>query len=135
MTNPATGESIAHVPSASTAQVEQAVLAAETALHSWKNTTAKERSVLLRKWFDLIVANQEDLAVILSTEQGKPLTESRGEILYGASFIEWFAEEAKRTYGDVISHDKHGRRLMVIKQPVGGRSDYAVEFPECHDHA
>lgn len=120
MTNPATGESIAHVPSVSTAQVEQAVLTAETALHSWKNTTAKERSVLLCKWFDLIVANQEDLAVILSTEQGKPLTESRGEILYGASFIEWFAEEAKRTYGDVIPHDKHGRRLVVIKQPVGG---------------
>jgi succinate-semialdehyde dehydrogenase/glutarate-semialdehyde dehydrogenase len=119
VTNPAIGETIAHVPSVSTAQVEQAVLAAETALHSWKNTTAKERSVLLRKWFDLIVANQEDLAVILSTEQGKPLTESRGEILYGASFIEWFAEEAKRTYGDVIPHDKEGRRLVVIKQPVG----------------
>ena len=119
VTNPAIGETIAHVPSVSTAQVEQAVLAAETALHSWKNTTAKERSVLLRKWFDLIVANQEDLAVILSTEQGKPLTESRGEILYGASFIEWFAEEAKRTYGDVIPHDKEGRRLVVIKKPVG----------------
>lgn len=74
---------------------------------------------MLRKWFNLIVENQEDLAVILSTEQGKPLTESRGEILYGASFIEWFAEEAKRTYGDVIPHDKQGRRLVVIKQPVG----------------
>jgi succinate-semialdehyde dehydrogenase / glutarate-semialdehyde dehydrogenase len=119
VTNPATGETIAQVPSVSTTQVEQAVLAAETALHSWKNMTAKERSILLRQWFDLIVANQEDLAVILSTEQGKPLTESRGEILYGASFIEWFAEEAKRTYGDVIPHDKQGRRLVVIKQPVG----------------
>ncbi len=119
VTNPATGETIAHVPSVSIHQVEQAVLAAETALHSWKNMTAKERSLLLRQWFDLIVANQEDLAVILSTEQGKPLTESRGEILYGASFIEWFAEEAKRTYGDVIPHDKQGRRLVVIKQPVG----------------
>lgn len=117
--NPATGGTIAHVPSVSTAQVEQAVQAAEAALNSWKNMTAKERSVLLRKWFDLIVANQEDLAVILSTEQGKPLAESRGEILYGASFIEWFAEEAKRTYGDVIPHDKQGRRLVVIKQPVG----------------
>ena len=119
VTNPATGETIAQVPSVSTTQVEQAVLAAEAALHSWKNMTAKERSILLRQWFDLIVANQEDLAVILSTEQGKPLTESRGEILYGASFIEWFAEEAKRTYGDVIPHDKQGRRLVVIKQPVG----------------
>lgn len=117
--NPATGESIATVPSVSAAQVEQAVLAAETALKTWKLTTSKERSALLRKWFNLIVENQEDLAVILSTEQGKPLTESRGEILYGASFIEWFAEEAKRTYGDVIPHDKHGRRLVVIKQPVG----------------
>ncbi|WP_104492151.1 NAD-dependent succinate-semialdehyde dehydrogenase [Acinetobacter indicus] len=119
VTNPATGESIATVPSVSAAQVEQAVIAAETALKTWKLTTSKERSALLRKWFNLIVENQEDLAVILSTEQGKPLTESRGEILYGASFIEWFAEEAKRTYGDVIPHDKHGRRLVVIKQPVG----------------
>ncbi|MGX5700365.1 NAD-dependent succinate-semialdehyde dehydrogenase [Acinetobacter kookii] len=119
VTNPATGETIAHVPSVPTAQVERAVQAAEAALNAWKNMTAKERSVLLRKWFDLMVANQEDLAVILSTEQGKPLTESRGEILYGASFIEWFAEEAKRTYGDVIPHDKQGRRLVVIKQPVG----------------
>ena len=119
VTNPATGGQIAHVPSATAAQVEHAVEAAETALATWKLTTAKERSALLRKWFNLIVENQEDLAVILSTEQGKPLTESRGEILYGASFIEWFAEEAKRTYGDVIPHDKHGRRLVVIKQPVG----------------
>lgn len=119
VTNPATGESIASVQSVSAAQVEQAVEAAETALATWKLTTAKERSNLLRTWFNLIVENQEDLAVILSTEQGKPLTESRGEILYGASFIEWFAEEAKRTYGDVIPHDKHGRRLVVIKQPVG----------------
>ena len=117
--NPATGEEIATVPSVSVLQVEQAVEAAETALATWKLTTAKERSTLLRKWFNLIVENQEDLAVILSTEQGKPLTESRGEILYGASFIEWFAEEAKRTYGDVIPHDKKGRRLVVIKQPVG----------------
>lgn len=117
--NPATGETIGTVPSVSALQVEQAVEAAETALATWKLTTAKERSNLLRKWFNLIVENQEDLAVILSTEQGKPLTESRGEILYGASFIEWFAEEAKRTYGDVIPHDKQGRRLVVIKQPVG----------------
>ena len=117
--NPATGAEIARVPSATAAQVEEAVEAAETALATWKLTTAKERSTLLRKWFNLIVENQEDLAVILSTEQGKPITESRGEILYGASFIEWFAEEAKRTYGDVIPHDKQGRRLVVIKQPVG----------------
>lgn len=119
VTNPATDEIIGRVPSVSAAQVEQAVLAAEAALEGWKQKTAKERSALLRTWFNLIVENQEDLAVILSTEQGKPITESRGEILYGASFIEWFAEEAKRTYGDVIPHDKQGRRLVVIKQPVG----------------
>ena len=119
VTNPATGEVVGHVPMISSAQVEQAVAAAETALATWKQTTAKERSVLLRKWFNLMIEHQEDLAVILSTEQGKPLTESRGEIAYGASFIEWFAEEAKRTYGDVIPHDKQGRRLVVIKQPVG----------------
>lgn len=119
VTNPATDEIIGRVPSVSAAQVEQAVQAAEAALEGWKQKTAKERSALLRTWFNLIVENQEDLAVILSTEQGKPITESRGEILYGASFIEWFAEEAKRTYGDVIPHDKQGRRLVVIKQPVG----------------
>ncbi|OTG90843.1 NAD-dependent succinate-semialdehyde dehydrogenase [Acinetobacter sp. ANC 3813] len=119
VTNPATDEIIGRVPSVSAAQVEQAVQAAEAALEGWKQKTAKDRSALLRTWFNLIVENQEDLAVILSTEQGKPITESRGEILYGASFIEWFAEEAKRTYGDVIPHDKQGRRLVVIKQPVG----------------
>ena len=119
VTNPATDAVIAHVPSVTTAQVEHAVEAAETALETWKLTTAKERSTLLKKWFQLIVENQEDLATILSTEQGKPMTESRGEILYGASFIEWFAEEAKRTYGDVIPHDKQGRRIVVIRQPVG----------------
>lgn len=119
VTDPATGNTIAHVPSVSAAQVKQAVQAAATALQTWQQTTAKHRSTLLRKWFDLIVENKEDLAIILSTEQGKPLAESRGEILYGASFIEWFAEEAKRTYGDVIPHDKPGRRLVVIKQPVG----------------
>ena len=119
VTNPATGSVIAQVPSVSTKQVEQAVEAAATALQSWKLTTAKERSLLLKKWYQLIMDNQEDLATVLSTEQGKSMTESRGEIAYGASFIEWFAEEAKRSYGDVIPHDKHGRRLVVVRQPVG----------------
>ncbi|MDV2441315.1 NAD-dependent succinate-semialdehyde dehydrogenase [Acinetobacter gerneri] len=119
VSNPATNEVIETVPSVTTAQVEQAVEAAETAFQTWKLTTAKERSLLLKKWYQLIVENQEDLAIILSSEQGKSITESRGEILYGASFIEWFAEEAKRTYGDVIPHDKQGRRLVVIRQPVG----------------
>ncbi len=117
--NPATGETIAHVPSVSEQQVVKAVQAADQALQSWKQTTAKERSILLKKWYQLMIEHQEDLAIILSTEQGKPMTESRGEILYGASFIEWFAEEAKRTYGDVIPHDKQGRRLLVVRQPVG----------------
>ena len=119
VTNPATGAVIAQVPSVSAKQVEQAVEAAATALQSWKLTTAKERSLLLKKWYQLIMDNQEDLATILSTEQGKSMTESRGEIAYGASFIEWFAEEAKRSYSDVIPHDKHGRRLVVVRQPVG----------------
>lgn len=119
VTNPATGDVIVDVPSVTAAQVEQAVVAADAALASWKLTTVKERSILLKKWYQLIIDNQKDLAIILSTEQGKPLTESLGEIVYGASFIEWFAEEAKRTYGDVIPHDKQGRRLVVIRQPVG----------------
>lgn len=119
VTNPATGQEIGRVPSVSIEQVEQAVEAADDALKTWKLTTAKERSLLLKKWYQLMIEHQEDLAIILSTEQGKSITESRGEILYGASFIEWFAEEAKRTYGDVIPHDKQGRRLVVIRQPVG----------------
>lgn len=119
VTDPATGEEIVRVPSVTTQQVEQAVEAADEALKTWKLTTAKERSLLLKKWYQLMIDHQEDLAIILSTEQGKSITESRGEILYGASFIEWFAEEAKRTYGDVIPHDKQGRRLVVIRQPVG----------------
>ncbi len=119
VSNPATDEVIAQVPYATSAQVECAILAAERALVTWRQTTAKQRSKLLRAWFDLIMQHQEDLACILSTEQGKPLAESRGEIAYGASFIEWFAEEAKRTYGDIIPQDQAGRRLLVIKQPVG----------------
>ncbi|WP_120429773.1 NAD-dependent succinate-semialdehyde dehydrogenase [Acinetobacter baylyi] len=119
VTNPATSTEIIKIASVGKAETEQAVDAAADAFETWKLTTAKERSLLLKKWFQLIIENQEDLAVILSTEQGKSLTESRGEILYGASFIEWFAEEAKRSYGDVIPHDKQGRRLVVVKQPVG----------------
>lgn len=117
--NPANGELIAEIASVGKRETARAINAAEEAGRTWRKTTAKERSKILRRWFDMIVENQEDLARILSAEQGKPLAESRGEILYGASFIEWFAEEAKRTYGDVIPHDKDGRRLVVIKQPVG----------------
>lgn len=119
VTNPATSAEIIQIASVGAAQTQQAIESAAQALETWKLTTAKERSLLLKKWYQLIVEHQEDLATILSSEQGKPLHESRGEILYGASFIEWFAEEARRSYGDVIPHDKQGRRLVVIKQPVG----------------
>ncbi|HUE92256.1 NAD-dependent succinate-semialdehyde dehydrogenase [Pseudomonas sp.] len=119
VTNPANGELIANVASLGKDETARAIDAAEAAWPAWRDKTAKERSAVLRNWFELILANQEDLARLLSWEQGKPLAESRGEIAYGASFIEWFAEEAKRVYGDVIPHDKQGRRLVVIKQPIG----------------
>ncbi|WP_137819115.1 NAD-dependent succinate-semialdehyde dehydrogenase [Pseudomonas sp. 2FG] len=117
--NPANGELIAEVASLGRAETARAIAAAEAAWPAWRDKTAKERATILRRWFELILASQEDLARLLSWEQGKPLAESRGEIAYGASFIEWFAEEAKRVYGDVIPHDKQGRRLVVIKQPIG----------------
>lgn len=119
VTNPANGELIAEVASVGQAETARAIAAAKAALPAWREKTAKERSAILRTWFNLIMENQEDLARLLSWEQGKPLAESRGEIAYGASFIEWFAEEAKRIYGDVIPHDKPGRRLVVIKQAIG----------------
>ncbi|WP_165664796.1 NAD-dependent succinate-semialdehyde dehydrogenase [Metapseudomonas otitidis] len=119
VTNPANGELIAKVASLGRVETARAIDAAQAALPAWRARTAKERSTILRRWYELILANQEDLARLLSWEQGKPLAESRGEIAYGASFIEWFAEEAKRVYGDVIPHDKPGRRLVVIKQAIG----------------
>jgi succinate-semialdehyde dehydrogenase/glutarate-semialdehyde dehydrogenase len=119
VTNPANGELITEVASLGQAETARAIAAAKAALPAWREKTAKERSAILRTWYNLIMANQEDLARLLSWEQGKPLAESRGEIAYGASFIEWFAEEAKRVYGDVIPHDKQGRRLVVIKQAIG----------------
>ncbi|MCW2294308.1 succinate-semialdehyde dehydrogenase/glutarate-semialdehyde dehydrogenase [Pseudomonas sp. BIGb0408] len=119
VTNPANGELIAEVASLGRTETARAIDAAQAALPAWRGKTAKERSSILRNWFNLILENQQDLARLLSWEQGKPLAESRGEIAYGASFIEWFAEEAKRIYGDVIPHDKQGRRLVVIKQAIG----------------
>ncbi len=117
--NPATGEIIAWVPDVSVEHIRQAIEKAEAALPSWKELTAKARSGILRRWFDLVIENQEDLARIMSAEQGKPLIESRGEILYGASFIEWFGEEAKRVYGDMIPATSATNRIATIKQPVG----------------
>ena len=117
--NPATGAVLATVPKLGTEETRRAIDAAERAWPAWRAKTAKERAVALRKWFDLMMANQEDLAQILTAEQGKPLTESRGEIAYGASFIEWFAEEGKRAYGDIIPQHQADKRVLVIKQPIG----------------
>jgi succinate-semialdehyde dehydrogenase/glutarate-semialdehyde dehydrogenase len=117
--NPASGETIAQVPLMGRAETERAIAFAATAQKQWRALAAKERSALLKKWFALIMLHQEDLAHILTAEQGKPLAEARGEIAYGASFIEWFAEEAKRVYGEVIPSPLNDRRLVVLKQPIG----------------
>jgi succinate-semialdehyde dehydrogenase/glutarate-semialdehyde dehydrogenase len=119
VTNPATGETIAEVAKCAGEETRRAIEAAEKAQIEWRQRTASERSVLMRRWFDLMMEHQEDLAQILTAEQGKPLAEARGEIAYGASYIEWFAEEAKRVYGDVIPPPANDRRIVVIKQPVG----------------
>jgi succinate-semialdehyde dehydrogenase/glutarate-semialdehyde dehydrogenase len=117
--NPATGEALGTVPALSAAETRRAIEAAHRALPGWRAMTAKERAAVLRRLHDLMMANQEDLAVIMTAEQGKPLAESRGEIAYAASFIEWFAEEGKRVYGDVIPQNARGRRIIVQKQPIG----------------
>jgi succinate-semialdehyde dehydrogenase / glutarate-semialdehyde dehydrogenase len=117
--NPATGAIIASVPDCGAAETARAIEAANAALPAWRAMTAKTRAAILRKWFDLMMANADDLALILTTEQGKPLAEARGEVFYGASFIEWFAEEGKRIYGDVIPPHMNDKRLIVIKQPIG----------------
>ncbi|MDH3330555.1 MAG: aldehyde dehydrogenase family protein, partial [Desulfobulbaceae bacterium] len=117
--NPATGVLLGHVPGLGKDETRLAVAAAEKAYSPWRNMTAKDRSSILRRWFDLIMRNQEDLAVIMTAEQGKPLAESRGEIAYAASFVEWFAEEGKRIYGDTIPMGQRGKRIIVLKEPVG----------------
>ena len=117
--NPANGAVLGSVPDLGTGETKRAIDAAERAWPAWRAKTAKERAAILRKWFDLMMASQEDLAQLMTAEQGKPLTESRGEIVYGASFIEWFAEEGKRTYGDVIPSPWTDKRALVMKQPIG----------------
>ncbi|EYS12746.1 succinate-semialdehyde dehydrogenase [Acinetobacter baumannii 25569_7] len=117
--NPATLEIIGTVPNMSKAEAERAIEAAKEAWPLWKNKTAKDRSIILKKWFDLIISNADELAFILTSEQGKPLAEAKGEILYAASFIEWFAEEAKRVYGDIIPSPYPDARIVVNKQPIG----------------
>jgi succinate-semialdehyde dehydrogenase/glutarate-semialdehyde dehydrogenase len=117
--DPATGKVIGRVPKLGRAETERAIAAAERAMGPWSQLTGKERAKVLRKYFELIMANQEELAAILTQEQGKPLAEARGEIAYAASFIEWFSEEAKRVYGDVIPSHAPDKRIVVLKQPIG----------------
>ncbi|MAM23796.1 MAG: succinate-semialdehyde dehydrogenase (NADP(+)), partial [Rhodobacteraceae bacterium] len=119
VTNPARGDVIAKVANLSRAQVGKAIAAAEKAQKDWAKQTGKERAAILRKWFDLMMENQDDLGTILTAEQGKPLAEAKGEIGYGASFIEFFGEEAKRIYGETIPGHQRDKRIMVIKQPIG----------------
>ena len=117
--NPATGETIGTVPLMGAAETRRAIAAANAAWPAWRKKSAKERSAVLRKWHDLILANADDLALIMTTEQGKPLDEAKGEVLYGASFVEWFAEEAKRVAGATLQSPWPDRRIVVTKEPIG----------------
>ncbi len=119
VTNPATNEVLGTVPKMGAAETRRAIEAANAAFAGWRKLTAKQRSVILRTWHDLMLANQDDLAIIMTAEQGKPLAEAQGEVVYAASFIEWFAEEGKRIYGDTIPAHQADKRIVVIKQPIG----------------
>jgi len=119
VTNPATLQALTSVADSTITEARAAVDAAQAAFPAWRERTGRERAQLLKKWNDLILANQEDLAKIISSEQGKPLAEARGEVLYGASYVEWFAEEATRTHGDLIPEPVRGKKLMAVKEPVG----------------
>jgi succinate-semialdehyde dehydrogenase / glutarate-semialdehyde dehydrogenase len=117
--NPATGEKIGTVPKMGAAETRRAIEAASAAMPAWAKKTAKERATILRRWYDLMMTHQDDLAALMTAEQGKPLAESKGEIAYAASFLEWFGEEAKRVYGDIIPGHQPDKRIMVLRQPVG----------------
>jgi succinate-semialdehyde dehydrogenase/glutarate-semialdehyde dehydrogenase len=117
--NPATSEVLGTVPKLGAAETRMAIDAANAVLPAWRKKTAKERAAVVRRWYELMLENQEDLARLMTTEQGKPLTESKGEVIYAASFLEWFAEEAKRVYGDTIPGHQADKRIVVIKQPIG----------------
>src|SRR5213595_1223245 len=117
--DPASGETLGTVPKMGAEETRRAIEAANKALPAWRGKTAKERAQILRRWYDLMMANQDDLATLMTAEQGKPLAESKGEIAYAASFIEWFAEEGKRLYGDVIPGHQTDKRILVLRQPVG----------------
>ena len=117
--DPATGHKLADVANLGPAEAEQAIAAANAAWPAWRSKTAKERSTILRKWFDLLMANQDDLGRLMTAEQGKPFAEAKGEVAYGASFVEWFAEEAKRVNGETLPQFDNNRRLLVLRQPIG----------------
>src|SRR5215831_8894409 len=128
VTNPATGQTLGTVPRMGAEETRQAIEAANKALPAWRGKTAKERAQILRKLYDLMMANQEDLATLMAAEQGKPLTESRGEITYAAAFIEWFGEEGKRVYGDTIPAHASDKRIVVTKEPIGVCAATATPF-------
>ena len=117
--DPATGEPLASVPDLGVEETRDAIEAAHAAFPEWRSRTAKERSAILRRWYELVLEHRSDLARLMTAEQGKPLAEAEGEVLYGAAFVEWFAEEAKRVYGDVVPSHAPGRRIVVLRQPVG----------------
>ncbi|MFN4255894.1 MAG: aldehyde dehydrogenase family protein, partial [Saprospiraceae bacterium] len=117
--NPATGELLAEVADCGAAETARAIAAADAALPDWRAKTATQRAKILRRWNDLILENQADLGLLMTLEQGKPLAEARGEVVYGASFVEWFAEEGKRIYGDIIPPHAANLRVLVTKQPIG----------------
>ena len=117
--DPATGDIIGVVPKFGRPETREAIDAAAAAYPAWRKRTAKERAAVLRRWYELILASQDDLARLMTLEQGKPLVESRGEVVYGASFIEWFAEEGKRAYGDTIPSHAVDKRIVVTKEPIG----------------
>src|SRR5882672_1969923 len=117
--DPASGETLGTVPKMGAEETRRAIEAADKALPAWRGKTAKERAQILRRWFDLMMANQDDLATLMTAEQGKPLTESKGEIAYAAAFIEWFGDEGKRIYGDTIPSHGTDKRIVVLKEPIG----------------
>jgi succinate-semialdehyde dehydrogenase/glutarate-semialdehyde dehydrogenase len=119
VTNPATGQVLGSIPKMGAGETRRAIAAAGAALPAWKTRTAKERAVVMRRWFELMIENQDDLATLMTAEQGKPLAESKNEIVYAASFIEWFGEEGKRVYGDLIPGHQTDKRIMVLRQPIG----------------
>ncbi|EKO3475666.1 aldehyde dehydrogenase family protein, partial [Vibrio fluvialis] len=117
--NPATDEILAYIPSLDTQTIHELIARSKQAQLVWQEKSAAERSVILKRWYDLMLDNADDLARIMTLEQGKPLAEAKGEVMYGASFIQWFAEEGKRTYGDTIPSPAGNKRLLTVKQPIG----------------